>query len=73
MESSSGISRLDRSIVLRLVTAVSLVGLVGVVGPSMKPLETLNVGWDAIDMASFDLLLGSSACSSEVDADIDVL
>jgi hypothetical protein len=73
VESSPGISRLERSLVLRLVAAVSLAGLTGVVGPSGKPFDTLNVGWDDIDMASLDLLLGSSACSSEGDGDIDAL
>ena len=58
---------------LRLVAAVSLAGLVGVVGPSLKPFDTLRVGWVDIDMANFDLLLETSACSSELEGDIDVL
>jgi hypothetical protein len=66
-------SRLDRSIILRLAAAVSLAGLVGVVGPSGTPFDTRNVGWDDIDMANFDRLRGSSCCSSEVDGDMDVL
>jgi hypothetical protein len=44
VESSSGISRLERSIVLRLVAAVSRAGLVGDTGPSGKPFDTLRVG-----------------------------
>jgi len=66
-------SRLERSIVLRLVAAVSLVGLMGVAELSVKPFDTLRVGWVDIDMANFDLLLETSACSSELEGDIDVL
>jgi hypothetical protein len=61
--------------VLRLVAAVSLVGLTGLGPPSINPFDTLSVGWEDIDMASFDLrrLSISGDCSSDDEGDMAVL